>query len=257
MFGVVSVVLGAAAIAAAQGDVAFDPARKAGPQGNTWDSIKQLPDWSGDWVLDDKSFAQVRDMSDSPDRNNPNVPKLTQERWDYRMLNKVQNKGTDGQGAKNNAATCIPDGMPGVMQTPMGHEYLFTPGRVTIIMENGEVRRIWTDGRPHPQDPDLKFSGHSIGYWVNGTLFVDTRFILPKAEFFVGMPGANDTRVIEKIFRNKEHKIQIDTVVSSPTVFAEPFRYTRTYDHQSLMEEALCAENNRDNNGTIDLTPPP
>lgn len=235
---------------------AVQAAGKSGPQGDTLDSIKKLPDWSGNWTLDDESFAKVRDTTDSPDKNNPNVPKLTPKYWDYRMVNKVQNKGLDGTGAKNNAAVCIPDGMPGVMQIPMGHEYLFTPGRVTLIMENGEVRRIFTDGRPHPEDPDLKFAGHSTGHWENGVLVVDTVAILPKAELFVGLPGAEGTHVVERIFKNKANKIQIDTVVTNPEVFTEPFKYTRTFDHQDVMEEALCQENNRDNNGTIDLTPP-
>jgi hypothetical protein len=231
-------------------------AGKAGPQGNTWDSIKQLPDWNGNWTLDNESFGRVRETSDSPDAKNANVPKLTKKYWDYRMLNKVQNKGLDGLGAKNNAAFCIPDGMPGLMSIPMGHEYLFTPGRVTIIAENGEVRRIFTDGRPHPEDPDLKFAGHSTGHWENGTLVVDTVAILPKAEFFVGMPGAEGTHVVERVHKNKQGKMQIDAVVSNPTVFTEPWKYSRTYDYNKIMEEALCMENNRDNNGTIDMTPP-
>jgi hypothetical protein len=194
--------------------------------------------------------------SDSPDANNPNVPKLSKRYWDYRMINKVQNKGTDGTGAKNNAALCIPDGMPGMMSIPMGHEYLFTPGRVTIIMENGEVRRIFTDGRPHPEDPDLKFAGHSIGHWENGVLVVDTVAILPKSEFFVGMPGAPGTQVQERIFRNQAGTMQIDTLVTNPRVFTEPWKYTRTFDYNKIMEEALCMENNRDANTSIDLTPP-
>jgi hypothetical protein len=243
--------------APAAGALVFDPSRKAGPQGDSWESIRQLPDWSGDWTLDDASFARVRATTDSPDPNNPNVPKLTRKYWDYRMINKVQNKGLDGTGARNNAANCIPDGMPGMMSTPMGHEFLFTPGRVTIIMEDGEVRRIYTDGRPHAQDPDLKFSGDEIGYWENGVLMVETRAILPKAEIFVGLPGAAGTVVVERMFRSAADKMQIDTVVSNPDIFTEPFRYVRTFDRQGQMQEALCQENNRDNNGAIDLTPPP
>jgi hypothetical protein len=232
-------------------------AGQAGAAGDAWSAIRKLPDWSGNWTLDADSFDRVRQTSDSPDRNNPNVPKLTQRYWDYRLVNKVQNRGLDGTGARNNAALCIPDGMPGMMSTPMGHEYLFTPGRVTIILENGEVRRIWTDGRAHPADPDLKFSGHSTGHWERGnTLVVDTVAILPKSEFFVGLPGAEGTHVVERIFKNGQGKMQIDTVVENPAVFREPFRYTRTFDHNTGIEEALCMENNRDSNGVIDLAPP-
>jgi hypothetical protein len=198
----------------------------------------------------------VRDTTDSPDRNNPNVPKLTKKYWDFRMLNKVQNKGVAGAGAVNNAANCIPDGMPGMMSVPLGHEFLFTPGRVTIIMEDGEVRRIYTDGRAHAQDPDLKFTGDEIGYWDHGALMVETRYILPKAEIFVGLPGSSGTVVIERMIKTSAQSMRIDTLVTNPTIFAEPFRYYRTFDHQDSLEEALCQENNRDNNGAIDLAPP-
>jgi len=244
-------------------DAAADPhaatayvVKKSGPQGDTYASIAKLPDWRGGWVLDNESFAKVRQTSDSPDPNNPNVPKLTKKYWDYRMLNKVQNKGTDGKGAQNNAAKCIPDGMPGIMSTPMAFEYLFTPGRVTIIAENGEVRRIYTDGRKHPDDPDLKFSGNSIGHWENGVLVVHTNSILPKAELFVGMPETENTEVLERIWLVSPKKLRIDTVVTNPDELTEPFRYTRTYDHTADVLDALCMENNRDNNGTVDLAPP-
>src|SRR5580692_5924219 len=51
-------------------------AAEKSPQGNTWDSIKQLPDWSGVWGLDDASFAKTVAASSAPD-GNPNIPPLT------------------------------------------------------------------------------------------------------------------------------------------------------------------------------------
>lgn len=229
---------------------------KQGPQGDTWASIAKLPDWSGAWNLDNESFGKVRQSTDSPDASNPNVPKLKKKYWDFRLLNKVQNKGTAGTGAVNNAATCIPDGVPGIMSTPMAFEYLFTPGRVTIISENGEVRRIWTDGRKHQEDPDLKFAGDSIGHWENGTLVVHTQSILPRAELFVGLQQTEGTEVLERFHKVGTNKLQIDTVVVNPKMLEEPFRYSRTYEQVHQIQDALCQENNRDNNGQVDLTPP-
>ncbi|MFT3906968.1 MAG: hypothetical protein QM718_11730 [Steroidobacteraceae bacterium] len=230
--------------------------QKSGPQGDTWASIAKLPDWSGAWNLDAESFGKVRQSTDSPDPKNVNVPKLRKKYWDFRMLNKVQNKGLDGKGATNNAATCIPDGVPGIMSTPMAFEYLFTPGRVTIIAENGEVRRIWTDGRKHQEDPDLKFSGDSIGHWEGDTLVVHTQSILPRSELFVGLQQTEGTEVLERIHKVSPTKLQIDTVVANPDMLEEPFRYTRTYEQVHQIQDALCQENNRDNNGSVDLTPP-
>jgi hypothetical protein len=62
-------------------------------------------------------------------------------------------------------------------------EILFTPGRVTMLGESdgNRLRRIYTDGRPHPDTPDPTFHGHSIGHWEGDTLVVDTVDILPQA----------------------------------------------------------------------------
>lgn len=246
--------LGNAALAQTAGKAA---AKKALP-GSTWESIaKDLPDWSGAWALDNESFNKTRQTSDSPDRNNPNVPKLTQKWWDYRYNNKVLNKGADGKGATNNAATCIPDGMPGVMTTPLQFEFLFTPGRLTVISSNVEVRRIYTDGRGFPEDMVPKFEGHSIGHWEGDTLVVETKGILPKAEMFVGLPQTGNTQVVERMHKVSDKKFQIDFVVTNPDMYTEPFKYTRTYEYTPVMEEAICMENNRDNNDAVDLTPPP
>ena len=65
--------------------------------------------------------------------------------------------------------------MPGIMTQPYPMEFLFTPGKVTIMIEAySQWRQIFTDGRKHPEDPDLTFNGHSIGHWEGDTLVVDT-----------------------------------------------------------------------------------
>ena len=235
----------------------FDPSQKSGPQGTSWAEMPQLPAIAGDWFTDNASFGKIQQTSDSPDPKNPNVAPLLKKWWDYRMINKVENKGLNGGGAKNNAASCVPDGMPGIMSLPLGYEFSVDPGRVMILSQNGEVRRIWTDGRPHPDDPDEKFEGDSIGYWKNGVLYVDTIAILPAAEMFVGMPDSEKSHVLERMFLKTPKKLEIDTIVIDPDRLSAPFRYVRTYDRDTSMEEEICQENNRDNNGTIDLTPPP
>ena len=61
-------------------------------------------------------------------------------------------------------------------------EILFTPGRITMLGEGdgNRMRRIYTDGRRHPEDPDLTIHGHSIGHWEGDTLVVDTVGIIPQ-----------------------------------------------------------------------------
>ena len=62
-------------------------------------------------------------------------------------------KSSAGEEAKNEeppteSANCLPPGMPTIMFQPYDVEFLFTPGRVTIIQEAYmQVRRVFTDGR--------------------------------------------------------------------------------------------------------------
>jgi hypothetical protein len=228
------------------------------PQGGTWDSIKQLPDWSGVWGLDDVSFAKTVAASSAAD-GNPNIPPLTAEYAALRRENGAANggRGPNGKGVVTNSVNCVPDGVPGVMTAPFAFEFLFTPGRVTIIPEDNEVRRIYTDGRPHPDDPDPTFMGHSIGHWEGKTLVVDTVGMLAQAQLLVGLHVTEKTHVVERIFRKDAETMQIDTTVTDPIIFTRPDRYTRTYKASKAgMVEYYCTQNNRDTNLNVDLSPP-
>jgi len=256
-------IAGGAAWAASTGDAAQDAwlASKAyGPQGLTLAQIKLLPDWSGAWALDSTSFGATRQASGSTTPNDPNVPDLTPKWSAYRLANGAANGGQGpAGGVPNNAAKCIPDGMPGIMTTPLDFEYLFTPGRVTIIASNGEVRRVYTDGRGHPDADDAspKFEGNSIGHWEGKTLVVDTVDILAKSEVFMGLPETGGAHVNERITKISPTKLEDKFIVTDPAEFAKPWIYTRTYDHQADITDDICQENNRDSNGVVDLTPPP
>jgi hypothetical protein len=221
-----------------------------------WESLKGLPDWSGAWGLDDQSFAKT--VSDSTGRN-PNDPPLTPAYAALRAGNGAANNGQGPPGGvQTNSVNCIPDGVPGIMTAPFAFEFILSPGRVTILPENNEVRRIYTDGRPHPDDPDPTFEGHSIGHWEGQTLVVDTIGMLPQAELFVGLHVTEHTHVVERIFRRDAQTMQIDTTVTDPAIFTSPWHYTRTYKHSDAgMIEYVCEQNNRDRNWKIDLTPPP
>jgi hypothetical protein len=236
-----------------------EPPKRPGPQGDTWDSIKKLPNWNGAWTLDEASFRRQLAASGGPD-GDPDIPPLTPKWAALRKANGAANngQGPEGKGVETNSTHCLPDGMPGMMVAPFSFEFLLTPGRVTIVSEDGEVRRVYTDGRPHPADLDPTFAGHSIGHWEDGTLVVDTSGMLPQAQLFVGLHVTAQTRVTERIFKTDAHTMRIDTAVTDSAMFTRPYRYTRTYKlNDAGMVEYVCEQNNRDSNGVIDLTPPP
>jgi hypothetical protein len=232
---------------------------RPGFQGDTWQSISRLPDWSGAWGLDAGSFTQLREAAAAP-VGNPNVPLLTPPYEKIRYENNIANggQGPDGKGVPTNSAQCIPDGMPLIMTAAYAHEYLFTPGKVTIIVENNEVRRIYTDGRGHPADPELTFEGNSIGHWEGPTLVADTVAIKPKAMLVVGVHITQKVHILERFSRQDAQTMRIETTVMDTDMFIKPYHYVRTYKRSPAgMIEYFCTENNRDSNNEIDLTPPP
>lgn len=78
----------------------------------------------------------------------------------------------------NLGARCIPwTGAQGVMNagTFFPVEIIQKDQQVTLINEYlSQVRRVYTDGRGHPQGLDKTWFGHSIGRWEGSTLVIDT-----------------------------------------------------------------------------------
>jgi hypothetical protein len=242
--------------AAAETPKALPVQHSFGPQGRTWDSIKKLPDWSGVWVLSDESWAEATQAALGQDGGR--MP-LTPRYLSIRAASPL----TNGQ---ENEHKCIPVGIPESAGIPIGHEYLFTPGRVTVIFENGLVRRIDTSGRPHPLEKDLNYSfaGNSIGYWEGDTLVVDTIGLVSQAEFSFGLHVTENTHLSERIFRKNQNTLVIDTVMTDPEIFTKPYVYTRIYNHYASEpgEVYPCSGTSRDvmvdgKQTGVDLTPPP
>jgi hypothetical protein len=153
---------------------------------------------------------------------------------------------------------CMPHGMPSWMLiTHNAFEILTTPGRVTILGEGdgNRMRRIYTDDRPHPEDPDLTFHGHSIGHWEGETLVVDTVAIAPQAYIAIseaaGIPNNGDMHIAERIHLAKPNVLQDDLEVTAPKVLTTTWKTTRFYrrypERKYEIIEGECAQE--------DLTP--
>jgi hypothetical protein len=102
--------------------------------------------------------------------------------------------------------------MPGIMGQPYPMEFLLTPGKVTIVIEAyQQVRHIYTDGRPLPDDPDLKFHGTSIGRWEGDTLVVDTVGFSPLTELTRYVSFSPKARIVERFRLTDPDTMSIET----------------------------------------------
>ena len=220
-----------------------------------------LPDWSGVWSITNESFLTGALADSGFDEKTAHDQSRVPLKPQYQELRTKSGEILPGVPTSGNLLSCTPSGMPGVMQHPMMTEYLFTPGRVTALFEDGEVRRIYTDGRSHPpvEEMEYGYQGHSIGHWEGSTLVVDTVGISPQADLLLnnGVRATRNTHIVERIVLKDTQTMQIDTVVSDDELFAKPYAYTRIYERTPLpIQEPSCASKNRDNDREVDLTPP-
>jgi hypothetical protein len=130
------------------------------------------PDFGGVWVPD---------VKDQRRQETENMPP-----WKPEALKQIQHMVAEEKAGRPFLVLshCLPHGMPSWMLiTHNAFEILMTPGRVTMLGEGdgNRMRRIYTDGRPHLEDPDLSLHGNSVGHWEGETLVVDTTAIAPQA----------------------------------------------------------------------------
>lgn len=235
-------------------------AQRRGPQGDTYASIATLPDWSGIWVWPFSAFAAENEAM--RDMRAPGAPRLTPAALALREARvKEVLSGSAGSAAQPRAGTCTaarPAGMPTVMRFSFGVEFLFTPRRVTILLEQGStIRRIYTDGRAHSVDADPTLAGESIGYWEGDTLVVDTTAITPGNTLLQGVLTTGRTHVVERMRKLDATHLQIDTSIEDPDMLLEPFRRSRVFERSTLgWFDRACSSDRDGNDQEPDLTPP-
>ena len=126
----------------------------------------EFPDLSGVWLPD---------VKDQKRQETENVPP-----WKPDIQPQIAHMAAEEKAGRPFLVLshCLPHGMPSWMLiTHNAFEWLSTPGRITLLgeVDGNRMRRIYTDGRTHPEDPDLTLHGHSIGHWQDDVLIVDTR----------------------------------------------------------------------------------
>ena len=150
--------------------------------------------------------------------------------------------------------TCGPVGMPRVMNMNQPMEFIIKPAVIYMLIESqSPIRRIYTDGRAWPKDPDRSYVGYSIGKWLDtdDALEIETRAMKGlRLMDNSGIPLAADdeTVVKEKIYLDKANPdIMHNEITTIDHAFTRPWTVSRFYKrvHDSRPQEYNCAEDNR------------
>lgn len=208
------------------------------PQGQSWDSIAQLPEWVGGlWEI-------TRGRTFNTNTQQSLTPEYAQMAQEYAAAQ------ARGDIEDTPAANCVPNGVPGIMTQPYPIEFLFTPGKITILIEAySQWRQIFTDGRDHPEDPDLTFNGHSIGHWEGNTLVVDTVGFTTDTAIgrSFGVRHSDKMRIVERIWLEEQDLLVIETTIHDPQALTEPWTFNTAYARHPdwTLAEYICQQNNR------------
>ena len=164
-------------------------------------------------------------------------------------LKSYQEAQARGEIQDSPAANCVPPGMPGVMTQPYPIDILVTPGKITIIAEAyAQWRQIFTDGRKHPDDPDLTYNGHSIGHWEGDTLVVDTVGLTTDTALGgFGMRHSDKMHIVERFKLVAPDRLEIQTSITDPEALTKPWNSTRVFGRHRdwTLAEYICQQNNR------------
>jgi hypothetical protein len=222
------------------------PPEGHGPAAADWTAISKLPDWTGVWQPD--NIDQNRQAREN------NYP------WTLAAAKEIDKRiQLEKEGKPNGAHNgCLPWGMPGFMMlTHNAAEFLFTPGRVTILgeLDGNNLRRIYTDGRPHPDsdDADITFHGDSIGHWEGDTLVVDTTDILPQVEVAlsegVGIANGGDMHIVEHMHITRPNYLSDDMEITAPKILQATYKtrrgfFRRGWGRKWDIVEGVCLQGN-------------
>src|ERR1043166_6396017 len=215
-------------------------------------AAQQYPDWSGQWTKPPGVGTSF--ISNRPAGRGQQAP-LTPE---YQEIFAAASADRAAGGLlADPTGLCLPHGMPRMMIAVYPIEFVVTPKTTYILTDYTTHRRIFTDGRPWPDEILPSFNGYSIGVWKDtdgagryDTLKARTRGSKgPRTFEGSGLPLHRDNQTVikERLWIDPADKdlIHNETTVTDHAL-TQPWTATRSYRRAKDAEWDFvdCAENN-------------
>ncbi len=158
----------------------------------------------------------------------PEPPKLTE--WGQAKLatSKDSNAGGFSLGETNDPVLtrCYPPGVPRIYFHPYPFEVVYTARETIMLYEyDHTIRRVYTDGRPNPEDPVMLWLGNSVGHWEDDTTFVVTTVGIEERTWLdrSGYQHSDQLRVTEVFRRIDNLNLELDITMEDPVALTEPW----------------------------------
>jgi hypothetical protein len=162
-------------------------------------------------------------------------PPLSEWGWAEKAKHKPNNSGEFQLHETNDPVLtkCYPPGVPRVYFHPYPFEMIQTPTAVLQVFEYDHfMRRMWTDGRPIPTDPDPLWMGTSVGRWLNDTTFEVVTVGFNEKTWIdrAGAPHSNELKVTERFRRVSFDQLEMDVIIEDAKALARPWTAKGFFD---------------------------
>jgi hypothetical protein len=222
------------------------------------DDGKYPTNWKGEWTRVIHREVEVQGAFDQTKRFGLGQEAPLTPEYQKVLADSMADQANGGLG-NYPTARCLPSGMPRIM-TFGTQEYVITPATTYILLSGSDhLRRVFTDGRDWPKNPQPTYGGYSIGRWIDedgdgryDTLEVETRYFKgPRAFDASGLPLAFDNQSVfkERIFIDQTNPdiihiltTVIDNALTRP--WTSDRQYMRVAEKVVQFPETWCQEGN-------------
>jgi hypothetical protein len=234
-------------------------------------AFAHLPDWTGLWET--AVSKSITNPSGRTETNGIDTLKLVAHppfnpEWEQKYQAALADPAARSALANTfkgcgEGAPAYVKSFPNIMEAPMVFQVVVTPEETLFVMDHGEVRHIYTDGRKHPAKDDLWPTplGDSVGHWVGQTLVIDTvaRTPGPISMFAPAAELSEQAHFTERVRQVDKSTLENQLTIEDPARLLQPWvvtlRYTRVPDLTRFIPYDCEADRNPVDNGKLTITP--
>ena len=151
-----------------------------------------------------------------------------------------------GRDDSDPSTSCFPPGPTRIFTAPRPFEVRQAPDVVYIVSEIDHwVRRIYMDGRAHPDGYPSTWMGHSIGKYDGDALVVDTVAVNEGTWIdSLGHPHSDELHLVERFRRANPKSLEYEVTVEDSKDYTKPWTGKKAYQLQpaslEMKEDVIC-----------------